>query len=58
MQKLVCFRNEMNRIQNNRHSWIHLVDRMEPERSLEQLMGYTLIGTRSVGRPKIRWTKL
>jgi hypothetical protein len=44
-----------NRIQNKRLNWINHVARMEPERIHKQLMDYTPRGTRSIGRPKLRW---
>jgi hypothetical protein len=46
--------NLSNIIQNNTIKWIH-VERMEPEGIPKQLMGYTHRGTRSIGRPKLRW---
>jgi hypothetical protein len=47
--------NLNNRVQNNRISWVHHVERMEPERIPEQSINDTPRGARSTGHPNLRW---
>jgi hypothetical protein len=48
--------NLNNKIQNtNKLNWIPHVERMEPEGIPEQVIDYMPTGTRSIGRPMLRW---